>query len=477
MAKKKKGNLLYIMNPNCGWCKKADPVVEELVKDGYKIKTLNVQNQDDAIKAREAITKHGIQCGTPLFLDSKTGNMVCGFREKDILEKWANGEEMPAPPPREQPQQPQHVEKETRVRLEYIWLDGKETTGIRSKIKFENIKLPPVNPHAPPPIDELMGKIPDWSFDGSSTSQAEVENSDLILKPVKIVRNSLERQQPGGQISLIVLCEVFNVDGTPHESNARYNLRSFVDENEMDDLVVSSEQEYVFWNHDLDLPSGWESSDKDGSMGEPSNEGDYYCGFALDNSTVGGTHRMIADFHANVCGMCDISLSGYNAEVMKSQWEYQTAPSDVLTSADNLWISRYLLMRISEQRGLGISFDPKPVDGNYNGSGCHINFSTKTMREGSNEIVEEICESLALNHEKAISSYGVGNDKRLTGKNETSKIDKFTYGKGDRSCSLRIPVGDYLEDRRPAANVDPYVAFLNLSEVLTDVNNKVLERV
>ena len=29
----KKPELLYITNPGCGWCKKADPVVEQMRKD------------------------------------------------------------------------------------------------------------------------------------------------------------------------------------------------------------------------------------------------------------------------------------------------------------------------------------------------------------------------------------------------------------------------------------------------------------
>ena len=90
-----KHDLLYIMSNSCGWCKKADPVVAELVKDGYKITTLDVMNPDEAQKANDAKNKHQAQCGTPLFLDNETGNQVCGFREKDVLEKWAKGEEIP----------------------------------------------------------------------------------------------------------------------------------------------------------------------------------------------------------------------------------------------------------------------------------------------------------------------------------------------------------------------------------------------
>jgi len=106
--------LLYIMNPNCGWCKKSDPVVDELRKAGFDITTLDVTDTSDAQRANEVKTKYNAQCGTPQFIDADTGNSVCGFREKDMLEKWASGEKLPEPPPRppQQPQQRQPVQQQ-----------------------------------------------------------------------------------------------------------------------------------------------------------------------------------------------------------------------------------------------------------------------------------------------------------------------------------------------------------------------------
>ena len=62
-----------------------------------------------------------------------------------------------------------------KSKLEYIWLDGyKPTQSIRSKTLIKR---------------DFSGKIEDcpmWSFDGSSTQQAEGSNSDCLLKPVAI---------------------------------------------------------------------------------------------------------------------------------------------------------------------------------------------------------------------------------------------------------------------------------------------------
>jgi len=122
------------------------------------------------------------------------------------------------------------------------------------------------------------------------------------------------------------------------------------------------------------------------------------------------------------------------------------------------------LQRVCEDFGVRVSYDPKPISGDWNGAGCHTNYSTLAMRNegGYAEIIKAV-EKLEKKHEEHIAVYGVGNERRLTGAHETAPITKFSYGVANRGASIRIPRQSklenkgYMEDRRPASNMDPYV--------------------
>ena len=322
-----------------------------------------------------------------------------------------------------------------KIKAEYIWMDGHQPTQkLRSKTKVID---GPIN---------SMGDLPLWGFDGSSTNQAEGDDSDCMLKPVCKVPDPIR----GGE-DILVMCEVMNPDGSVHSSNTRAHLRDISEKFSNQEAWFGIEQEYTLFEGRN--PLGWPEG------GYPAPQGPFYCGVGADE--VFG--RDVVEDHLQLCMDAGLEVSGINAEVMPGQWEYQIGPLGPLEAADQMWISRWLLYRISEDYGVSATLHPKPVKGDWNGAGAHTNFSTKAMRaKGGIDVINNACEKLSQKHDEHISVYGAHNEERLTGLHETCSIKEFRFGVSDRGASIRIPMQTandgygYLEDRRPSANMDPY---------------------
>ena len=74
------------------------PYIDKLIKEGHDILKLDLADKDNQGLKNELSKEYKKQCGTPWLIDASNGNQVCGYREKDIIEKWVNGEDIPAPP-------------------------------------------------------------------------------------------------------------------------------------------------------------------------------------------------------------------------------------------------------------------------------------------------------------------------------------------------------------------------------------------
>ncbi|KAJ5082761.1 Glutamine synthetase beta-Grasp [Penicillium argentinense] len=345
------------------------------------------------------------------------------------------------------------LDQRGRVQAEYIWIDAVGGTRSKTKTLSKPVKS----------VDEL----PEWNFDGSSTGQAPGDNSDVYLRPVAFFPDPFRQGD-----NILVLCETWDSDGSPNKFNYRHDAARLMETNAKEEFWFGLEQEYTLLGTD-GWPYGWPRG------GFPGAQGPYYCGVGTGKVYC----RDIVEAHYRACLYAGINISGINAEVMPSQWEYQVGPCPGIDSkfdspflmnfpiheltgvevGDHLWMSRFILHRVAEEFGVRISFEPKPIKGEWNGAGLHSNVSTASTRaEGGMKAIEAAMKKLEARHIEHIAVYGEGNEERLTGRHETGNIDKFSYGVADRGGSIRIPRQvakdgkGYFEDRRPASNADPY---------------------
>jgi glutamine synthetase len=320
-----------------------------------------------------------------------------------------------------------------KLKLEYLWLDGfTPVAGLRGKTRVVDGD----------PESFTLEDCPMWGFDGSSTKQAEGKNSDCDLKPVALYKDSTKRN------GFLVMSEVMLPDGTPHPSNTRATVE--------DDpgAWFGFEQEYFLYQDGR--PLGFPES------GYPEPQGEYYTGVGYRN--IGDLARAIVDEHLDLCIDAGVNHEGINAEVAKGQWEFQIFGKGSKTAADQVWVARYLVLRLGEKYGVDVEWHCKPLAGDWNGSGMHANFSTTHMREvGGKEYFEKLMEAFNKYRDEHIAVYGPDNHLRLTGLHETQSIDKFNFALADRGASVRVPHSfvnngykGYLEDRRPNSQGDPY---------------------
>ncbi|XP_054612677.1 glutamine synthetase-like isoform X2 [Dunckerocampus dactyliophorus] len=327
-----------------------------------------------------------------------------------------------------------------KCQVTYIWIDN---NGQDLHSKTRTLETEP----------KSIEEIPEWSFCEICRFQQDQKfYREMFLIPACMFRDPFTLDP-----NKLVLCEVLKNDRLPSETNHRMGCKKVMDQVKEHQIWFGMEQEYTLLGMD-GHPFGWPQ------WGFPAPQGPYHCGVGADKA-VG---RDIVDCHYKACLYAGIRICGANAEAMQSQWEFQVGPCEGIEMGDQLWVARFLLHRVCEDFGVLATLDPKPVEGNWNGAGGHMNVSTKQMREeGGLQYIEQAIEKLSKRHKEHIKVYdphgGQDNVRRLTGHHETANINKFTAGVADRFASIRIPLQvshdnkGYFEDRRPAANCDPYL--------------------
>ena len=329
---------------------------------------------------------------------------------------------------------------------EYVWLGGNNEYRSKSRVLLNsNIK----NLH----------DFPEWSYDGSSTGQANGDDSEVILKPCATFQDPFFVQKEHIETyGVLVLCDTYTPDGEPLSNNHRKDAKELFDTKLKEKPWYGIEQEFYLTKQSSQYSS--ETSETPLGMELAQTQGQYYCSVGANNAFG----RTVTNEAYLMCLKAGIKVSGMNAEVAPGQWEIQVGPCEGIESGDHLMMCRYILHRVAEKYNVQVNLDPKLVKGDWNGSGCHVNYSTESMRQDGGYIhIISAIEKLGKRHEEHMEWYGEGNDQRMTGEHETAKYDSFSYGVANRGASVRIPrqthkdQKGYFEDRRPASNIDPYV--------------------
>ena len=327
---------------------------------------------------------------------------------------------------------------------EYIWIGGNNELRSKCRVMNECDK-------------DSIYSYPDWNYDGSSTGQAIGSDSEVIMKPMAVFKCPFRRGE-----NRMVLCDTYLPNGQPHITNHRAGAVEIFDKKIEEEPWFGLEQEYFLIDLKTGKPLGCEYSIP--------KQGPFYCGVGGGNALG----RDVVEDHLEKCLYAGLRVSGINAEVAPAQWEFQIGPSLGIEAGDHLWVARYILNRVSEKYGVRVDLRPKLIK-EINGSGCHANFSTKGMRDGTVEktgleLIDEAIMKLSKKHLEHMMVYGEGNKERMTGHHETASYDEFSFGRANRGKSVRIGNDTinnkkgYFEDRRPGSNCDPYLVTAKIFE-------------
>ena len=327
---------------------------------------------------------------------------------------------------------------------EYIWIGGNNELRSKCRVMNECDK-------------DSIYSYPDWNYDGSSTGQAIGSDSEVIMKARAVFKCPFRSGD-----NRMVLCDTYLPNGQPHITNHRAGAVEIFDKKIEEEPWFGLEQEYFLIDLKTGKPLGCEVSIPE--------QGPFYCGVGGGNALG----RDIVEDHLEKCLYAGLRMSGINTEVAPAQWEFQIGPSLGIEAGDHLWVARYILNRVSEKYGVRVDLTPKLIK-EINGSGCHSNFSTKGMREGTAEktgleLIDDAIMKLSKKHLEHMMIYGEGNKERMTGHHETASYDEFSFGRANRGRSVRIGNDTinnkkgYFEDRRPGSNCDPYLVTAKIFE-------------
>lgn len=203
--------LYYFYSVGCGWCKKSEPIIDEINAEGkFEILKLDLADETNKKIQEELKEKYDVQCGTPWFIDAETGNGFCGFRDKETMLKWANGEEIPKPvkptgPPPKPPLMDSPKKEETKWVKEYDeWYKKNEKLpNIKTSKEILEMPRPKTDPPKPPVRNATDEQLGVWAkeYDKWKSENNHLPNlipSEQIMNRFKQQRDNQPPSPPTG---------------------------------------------------------------------------------------------------------------------------------------------------------------------------------------------------------------------------------------------------------------------------------------
>lgn len=326
-------------------------------------------------------------------------------------------------------------------KCEYIWLSVREA-GARLNSKTRVLSALQV---------PTAATLPCWTFDDPTTGHAVGLPSGCVLRPVRVWPDASRIH------GYLVLCDVLYADGMPHESNVRATYE--------DDLNFwfGFEQTYVLTQDGVPLGDGPRAYSK----GEEAGYG-----------SVGARHLVAQAFvedHLELCLACGLAVTGLHAGTTLGQWSFQLMGQGAKSAADDLWLARYLLLRVAERYQVQIALRPNIMLGEVVRTGMPTHFSSARMRSvGGEKYFKMILDELQKHHKDHMNSYGLEPKDCCPVLEGAQAIEAFSYGVGDRHAAIGIPLATlengwkgYLEDRRPATNACPYMVTSKIMQAVS----------
>ncbi|MBR1619786.1 type I glutamate--ammonia ligase [bacterium] len=342
------------------------------------------------------------------------------------------------------------------IKLQFVDING----------QVKNITLPSEQ------IDKVLNN--EIMLDGSSIKGfRSIETSDMFFHPDLTSFQILPWREHEGGNSARLICDIYNVDGTPFEGCPRCNLKRVMKAAEKMGFSMNIGPEAEFFLF---------AKDKDGKITTTTQDHAGY--YDVGPEDLGEDVRSDIVLTLQEMGF-DIEASHH--EVADGQHEIDFKYSDILTAADNVATFRIAVRAVAAKHNLHATFMPKPIFG-INGSGMHCNISL--FKDGKNAFYDEKAEyqlsDIAkysvggmLKHVKSITAVTnplVNSYKRLVPGYEAPVY--LAWSLANRSALLRVPakrgISTRVELRSPDPSCNPYLAFAAILEACMDgIRNKI----